>query len=185
MKSNQLATLVLRLLGIYCLIVFVPFVTVFSSALYYARSNSNYGTLMVALAALFCLLWLAVGVSLIAFSVSLGNKLTAGFAESNVTNLPFEQLQALAFAVAGALIFAESLPQLFSSISSLFAVLDQLAHKDQYPVGLRFNLWPTLLGAVGTFLKAGLGLWLFFGARGVALLWRSMRNFGTPKPPEN
>ena len=185
MKTNQLATLVLRLLGIYCLIVFVPFVTVFSSALYYARSDSNYGTLIIALAALFCLLWLAVGISLIAFSVSWGNKLATGIAESNVTNLPFEQMQALAFAVAGGLIFAESLPQLFNSIYSLFVSFNHLANREQYPAGTRFHEWNTLLIAMGTLLKAGLGLWLFFGARGFANFWRSMRNFGTPKPPEN
>jgi len=185
MKANQTATLTLRLLGIYCLIVFVPFVSVFSSALYYARSGSNYGTVITVLAVLFCFLWLAVGISLIVFSASWGNKLTTGFGESNVTNLSFEQIQALAFAVAGALIFAESLPQIFNSLYSIFAVLDQLANKDHYPIGTRFDLWPRLLGAVGTFLKAGLGLWLFFGARGVSKFWYSMRNFGTPKLPGN
>ena len=183
MKANQMATLVLRLLGIYCLIVFVPFVSVFSSALYYSRSGSNHGTVITVLAALFCFLWLAVGISLIVFSVSWGTKLTTGFAESNVTSLSFDQIQVLAFAVAGALIFAESLPQIFNSLYSFFTVIEQLAHKDEYPIGTRFDSWPALLNAVGTLLKAGLGLWLFFGARGAANFWRSMRDFGTPKPP--
>jgi hypothetical protein len=140
---------------------------------------------MITLAVLFCLLWLVVGFSLIVFSVPWGAKLTTGLAESNITTLSFEQIQALAFAVAGALIFAESLPQIFNSISSFFAVLEQLNHRDQYPTGTQFDSWPALLSASGTFLKAGLGLWLFFGARGVANFWRSMRNFGTPKPPGN
>ena len=58
MKANQLAALVLRLLGIYCLIVFVPFVSVFSGALYYARNTGNTGAVIVSLSVFFCLLWL-------------------------------------------------------------------------------------------------------------------------------
>jgi hypothetical protein len=47
--------------------------------------------------------------------------------------------------------------------------------------------WPFnkfgFLTAIGTLLKAMLGLWLFFGARGFANFWRFLRNAGTPKPP--
>ena len=182
MKANQLAALVLRLLGIYCLIVFVPFVSVFSGALYYARNTGNTGAVIVSLSAFFCLLWLAVGTSLIVCSAAWGKKLTKDFAESNVTSLSFEQIQVLAFAVAGALIVADTLPQIFSSIYSFIVLLHDFSNKDQYPIGARFDQWPNLLGAAGTFLKAGLGLWLFFGAHGAANFWRSMRNFATKSP---
>jgi hypothetical protein len=186
MKANQLATLVLRLLGIYCLIVFIPFVSVFGSAIFYAGStHDNSGITAIIIAILALAFWLGVGISLIVYSVPWGKRLTKDFAESSVTALPFEQIQVLAFTVAGVLIFAESLPQLFNSIYSFFVSLNHLANKDQYPTGTRFNEWRTLLIAVGTFLKIGLGLWMFFGARGFTNLWRSFRNFGTPNPPSN
>jgi len=181
MNANQLAALVLRLLGIYCLVEFIPFVSVFGSAIFHAGStHDNSGIAAMIIAILSLVFWLGAGILLIAFSVPWGKRLTKDFAESNVTALPFEQVQVLAFAVAGTLIFAETLPQLFSRIYSL----TQLAGRDQHG-GMKAEIWLTLLPAVGTFLKAGLGLWMFFGARGFANSWRWLRNFGTPNPPKN
>ena len=77
MKPNQLATLVLRLMGIYCLIVFVPMVPLFSSVLFYARSgNDGSGTAAIILAVLFLIFWLGIGILLIVRSVPWGEKLT-------------------------------------------------------------------------------------------------------------
>ena len=184
MKPNQLATLVLRLLGIYCLVVFVPMVPLFSSVLFYARSsNDGSGTAAIILAVLFSIFWLGVGILLIVRSVPWGEKLTPKtMGEGNITAVSFEQIQMLVFAVAGVLIFAEALPQLLNSISSFFTSLNQAAGRSQYPANAEFN-WHTLLAATGILLKAALGLWLFFGARGFASFWRSLRTFGTPKPP--
>lgn len=184
MKANQLATLVLRLLGIYCLIGIIPYISTIGSAMFNERRGLdytvNFATLIAALPFAF---WLGVGISLIVYSAPWGQKLTKDFVESNVTTLSFEQVQVLAFAVAGILILAGSLPQLFNSIYSL----SQLAEQEKY-AGLKpakAVVWHTVLPAVGTFLKAGLGFWMFFGARGFANSWRSMRNFGTPKLPVN
>jgi hypothetical protein len=182
MKANQLATLVLRLLGIYCLIEIIPYVSVYGSAIFYERRDLDYTVNSATTTAiLLFVFWLGIGISLIVYSVPWGQKLTKNFVESNVTALSFEQIQALAFAVAGILILAGSLPQLFNSIYSL----GQLAEEEKY-AGLKpvkAIVWHTVLPAVGTFLKAGLGFWMFFGARGFANFWRSIRNFGTPKPP--
>jgi preprotein translocase subunit Sss1 len=184
MKPNQLATLVLRLMGIYCLIVFVPMVPLFSSVLFYARSgNDGSGTAAIILAVLFLIFWLGIGILLIVRSVPWGEKLTPkNMGEGNITAVSFEQIQMLVFAVAGVLIFADALPQLLNSISSFFTSLNQVTGRSQYPANAEFN-WHSLLAAIGILLKAALGLWLFFGARGFANLWRSLRTFGTPKPP--
>jgi len=184
MKAHQLATLVLRLLGIYCLIEIIPYVSIYGSAIFYERRDLDYtvnsATIIAILPFAF---WLGVGISLIVYSVSWGQKLTKDFAESKVTTLSFEQVQVLAFAVAGILILAGSLPQLFNSIYSL----GHLAEQEKY-AGLKPGksaVWQTLLSAVGIFSKTGLGIWMVFGARGFAIFWRSMRHFGTPKPPES
>jgi hypothetical protein len=184
MKPDQLATLVLRLLGIYCLIVFVPMVPLFSSVVFYARSsNDNYGMAAIILAVLFLVFWLGVGILLMVCSVPWGKKLAPkDIGEGNITAVSFEQIQILVFAVAGVLIFAEALPQLLNSIFSFFTSLNQVAGRSQPPAYAEFN-WRSLLGAIGTLLKAALGLCLFFGAHGFANFWRSLRTFGTPKPP--
>jgi hypothetical protein len=185
MKANQLATLVLRLLGIYCLIVFVPMVHLFSSVLFYARSsNDAFGTAAIILTVLFLFFWLGIGILLIVRSVPWGEKLTPkDTGDGNITAVSFEQIQILAFAIAGVLIFSEALPQLLNSVFSFFISLNQVTGRNQPPAYAEFN-WQSLLSAVGTLLKAALGLWLFFGARGFASFWRSLRTFGTPKPPQ-
>jgi|GEM_PF-1436963 preprotein translocase subunit Sss1 len=184
MKANQLATLVLRLLGVYCLIVFVPMVPLFSSVLFYARSsNDASGMAAIILTVLFLFFWLGIGILLIVRSGPWGEKLTPkNTGEGNITAVSFEQIQTLAFAVAGVLIFSEALPQLLNSIFSFFTSLNQVTGRSQPPAYAEFN-WQSLLAAIGILLKAALGLWLFFGAQGFANLWQSLRTFGTPKPP--
>ena len=114
MKAHQLATLVLRLLGIYCLIEIIPFVSIYVSEINIARSAIGVlGISEIIIEILPFAFWLGVGISLIVYSVPWGQKLTKDFAESNVTTLPFEQIQVLAFAVAGILILAGSLPAAF------------------------------------------------------------------------
>jgi hypothetical protein len=184
MKPNQLATLVLRLLGIYCLIVFVPVVSLMSSALFFARrSNDSYETAALVLAVLFFVFWIGIGVSLIVCSVPWGKRIAPkDVDEGSITTVSFDQVQMLAFAVAGVLIFAEALPQLLNSLSSFFTSLNQVAGRSQYPPNTQFN-WSMFLAVTGTLLKAALGLGLFFGARGFANFWRFLRIAGTPKPP--
>lgn len=186
MKAAHFATLVLRLMGIYCLIALVPMVQLLNSFILYAQSSS--GTMSAPLIAMTILLvgvWLAVGIALIVFSSPLGKRLCPESAsEENIANLSFEQVQRLAFAVAGVLIIAETLPQLLNNIFSLFDYWIQAKRtdtpSDQHWLFNRYGI----ATIIGTFLKAALGLWLFFGAAGFANLWDSLRNFGTPQPPK-
>jgi hypothetical protein len=85
----------------------------------------------------------------------------------------------------GALIFTGALPQLLSSILSFYSSLIQITGRNQYSDGTQYYNWRALFIAVGTFLKAALGLWMFFGAHGFSNFWRLLRNFGTPNPPMN
>jgi hypothetical protein len=81
------------------------------------------------------------------------------------------------------LIFAEALPQLLNYIFTFLHYLIQLKGKNPDPdAGWPYTRFG-FVSAIGTFLKAALGLWLFFGAHGFANFSRQLRNFGTPKPP--
>ncbi|HEY4952600.1 MAG TPA: hypothetical protein VII71_04340 [Verrucomicrobiae bacterium] len=187
MKVNQLATLVLRLLGIYCFLQIVPTVATLSSLIFTMRiaDHSDGLTIGAFTPVLLPLIgWLVIAILLFACSAQWGEKLTKSSNEASITTISFEQMQILAFAVVGALIFAEAISQLFGSIYSASISFKHL-NKDQYPTGMQFNDWHSLLNAFGIILKTALGLWMFFGARGFANFWRSTRNFGTPKPPEN
>ena len=188
MKANQLVTLVLRLLGIYCLIQVIPAVTVASSVVpvIFAQHNLDHSAIpMMLVAVLFLTFQIAVGVILITQSVPWGEKLAPGNPDEGIiTAISFEQVQVLAFAAVGVLIFADALPQLFNSVYSIVYSMSQITGRNQYAGDTRY-IWQPILTAIGTILKAALGLWMFFGARGFANFWRSLRTFGTPKAPED
>jgi hypothetical protein len=192
MKANQLATLVLRLLGIYCLIQVIlgattslplaPALVVLGLERFNASETIGLVTVL-----LFLAVQLTVGILLIVKSVPWGERITPqNSAETTITSISFEQLHVLAFAVVGILIFADAFAQLINSFLSfllLHKIVSQIASQNQNPHNVA-SQWRILLTNFGTLLKAGLGLWMFLGARGFANFWRSLRNFGTPKSPE-
>ncbi len=185
MKPNQLAALVLRLLGIYCLIQVIPTITAASSIVIVAQTiehseNPILTTFLQASVPAFG--WLVAAVVLLVFSNFLGEKLAKGIHDEKITGITFEQMQVLAFAGVGVLLLAEGLSQLLSSIYSALLSANHF-NQDQYPPGMQFIDWRRLLSAAGIVLQTGLGAWMFFGAQGFANFWRSLRNFGTPKPP--
>lgn len=181
MKANQWATLTLRLLGIYLLTIAIPLLVESFEPLFNAVRLGNIG------AAIFAFLptigaTLVIGALLIAFSVPLGAKLApATTHHQDVTPVTFRQIETLAFAVAGLLIFAGALPQLFTSVFNLLFYL-QSGNSRVYENGASYTRQATEL-AIGVSLKATIGLWLFFGTDGFANFFNSMRNLGTPTPP--
>jgi len=187
MKPNQLATLVLRLLGIFCLIQFIPAIAITSSAAPIIRAPDSFGSSVIVAETfvfLFLALQLAVGILLIAKSVPWGEKLMPQKTdEAPLISTSLEQIQALAFGVAGVIIFSETLPQLANSFVSILTLLAPTAKGAGYPID-NFFIWRSFFIAMGTLAKAALGLWLFFGAHGFTKFWRTARNFGTPKPPQ-
>jgi len=197
MKPNQLATLVLRLFGIYCLIQVIPAITISTSTVAaaqgftYAQGKLDRSEVaMIAamvMVALYLAFWLVVGILLIVRSVPWGEMLTPkDIGEGNITEVSFENIQTLVFAAAGVLIFAGALPQLLNSIFSFFSNTHQIIGGNSSGSTSYNNYnWRALLIAIGTLIKAALGLWLFFGARGFANFWRSLRTFGTPKSPQS
>ena len=68
MKPNQLATLVLRLMGIYCLILLIPLTELLNNVFFYIHnSSSGPGMAAFIIALLVAVGWLAVGISLIVY----------------------------------------------------------------------------------------------------------------------
>jgi hypothetical protein len=180
MKANQLATLVLRLMGIYCLIQSIPLIGMSGAVVAnMVRDNFGFGAVAVFAHLLPALGLLIIGVLLLLFAASWGDRLaqspTAG---ADVSAVSFEQIQALAFAVAGVIIFTGALPQLASGIFNLanWAMFNSV---NQLLQAYRRTEFITEIGAIA---KAAIGLYLFFNARGFANFWRS-RQFGTPEPP--
>ena len=181
MKANQLATLVLRLMGIYFLVDVIALFWMFSTLIAEEIHRSNFtpaaiGTLMSVIALVI------LGILLITCSVPWGQRIVPKAADETISAISFKQLQTLAFAITGILIFAGALPQLLTSI---FRLLDSMSPQNQILNRLAGETNPYLIEySVGELLKLALGLCLFFGASGFANFWSAMRNFATPKPPQ-
>jgi len=180
MKANQLAILILRLLGIYVLVEAIPLILFSFATTYTVVSNGASPRVFWTL--IFIGSRVIIGILLIIFSRPWGEKLTPKTNDSeNVSPITFRQVQVLAFAVAGALIFASALPQLLTSIFTLLRSIP-LGDSVNDPYEISHNQLTTE-SALGILLKAALGIWLFFGADGFAN-FLVMRNFSTPKPPQ-
>lgn len=183
MKPNQLATLVLRLMGIYCLIHVLPTLSLFwVTTTTYMRIAESPAQFRVLMGALFPgISYLISGILLLVFSGVWGGKLTQDLDNEGIAAISAEQIQVLVFAVAGILIFASALPQVVNSITFLFG---RLTAGNDTPRNLSvYYDTQGVLSSFGVLVKAGLGLALFFRARGFANFWRSLRMFATPKPP--
>jgi hypothetical protein len=181
MKANQLATLVLRLMGIYCLIQSIPLIGM-SGAVVANLGRDTFGFAPVAVVAqlLPALGLLTTGILLILFAVSWGDRLVQPTtAAPDFSAVSFEQIQALAFAVAGVIIFTGALPQLANGI---FDMATWAMFKGENQVLQTYRRREFIM-EIGVIVKAAIGLYLFFNARGFANFWRSLRTFGTPKPP--
>jgi hypothetical protein len=186
MKANQLATLVLRLLGIYCLLQVLPTIVTLSSLVVVARMVEHSNNLILTTfvqASVPSICWLIVAVLLLKFSIPLGSKIATGIDDEKITEVSFEQVQVIAFAMVGAWLAAEGLSQLCNSIYSVFASAQHF-NSNQYPGGPQYIDWHLILRAFGVFLQTAIGLWMLFGTQGFLNFWRAMRNFGTPKSLE-
>ena len=172
MKANQLATLVLRLLGIYILIEATPTLVTSYGEIHGASMRGDtfplFGIFSILIARII------FGILLIAFSGSWGQKITPRKpAKKKFRRFHLSKFRAFGFALVGVLIFADALPQLFYYIFYLLTMVFQ---------GFLVSLSaPMLLGSI---LKAAVGLWMFFRAKSFTHFWHSRQNFDTPKPPQ-
>ena len=184
MKPILLAMLLLRLLGIYCLTQGVPVLGMFGTVILYAQNLEGASMTSALVASLLPgLCFLAMGVLLLVCAKSWGEKLVPVVTDDmSASPISFEQVQVLAFAVTGVLIFADALPQLFNSVSQLLNWATAGKGDWQRQGAHRAYSIQEATVAFGTVLQAILGLFLFFRTRGFANFWRSLRQFATPKP---
>lgn len=181
MTAQQLATLLLRLLGLYCLLqTFSLLGTTILLAVSTSGRSMAGEVLTLLLVGLPVLGTLLLGLGLLVGARRLGRYFVCG-ADDAVATVSFEQVQTLAFAVVGLLIFAESLPNLWNAAYVLALALLDSQDQMRIPAPHRFAEWGR---AAGTLLQAALGLTLFFGARGFANFWRTLRTAGTPPPSQ-
>lgn len=178
MSPINLAIVGLRLLAVYCFVESVPLFSAFGlvgTEIVQTVGRSQTSAVIESL--LPPILLLLSAILLFIFSVPLARRLTAScISDGKESVCNFEQLQALAFAVAGILIIATSLPSLGRAVQDLFVLYSYHKQGGTNSADRIFSSW---LYSIGVFAQLALGLVLLFNRQGFRNAWRWLRKAGT------
>ncbi len=156
MTRQELLALAVRIIGVYLLVMFGPY---YLSIFFQKSVTSTIAPLIQAS------LTLAVSLVLIFASCPIGRLLAGGKDESvNLTALTFSDWQTILFSAIGVVTTIRGLQQLGMSLLYIRAMSMELI--------------------VPAAVQIMLGVALFLGARGLANLWRRLRQAGTNIHPE-
>lgn len=179
MTKQEIASLALRLLGIYC---FIQALTFLASSLSLVGMNvTEMGlsrSLMIAGAALPIFGYLLAGVVLLMFGDRIAGKMInqdkhAGAPAAGITT---RDAQTLAFSIVGIYLITTSLPSLASLLWTI-AYYYRKGGPDLARAGVE-NVWRPTIQVIVEFM---IGVGLFLGARGVSSLWFFLQKVRGPK----
>jgi hypothetical protein len=120
---------------------------------------------------------LVLAVVLFILSEPLARRLASSpSADAKESVCTFEQFQALAFAVAGILILASSLPGLGRAVQDLFILYSYHKQGGMNPADRVFSSW---LYSAGVFAQLVVGVLLLLNPKGFRNVWRYLRSAGT------
>src|SRR5450432_1618136 len=116
MKANQLAALVLKLMGVFSLVEAIPLLVMnFSSSSFIGESaggNKSSNATLIAWLVLPSIIRIGIGIYLLARAELLAQKLMSQeLHDKTISTVSFGEVQVLAFALAGIFIFSAALPQ--------------------------------------------------------------------------
>jgi hypothetical protein len=179
MTPINLAIVGLRLLAIYCFVQAIPLFSAFGliAAMFSpgAFSGSQSTAIFTSLLPGGSLLVLAI--VLFIFSEALARRLTSSLSgDGKEIVCTFEQLQALAFAVAGILILTTSLPSFGKALQSLFILYSYHQQGATNSADRVFSSW---LYSIGVFAQLAVGLLLLLNPKGFRNVWHRLRTAGT------
>ena len=179
MSPINLAVVGLRLLAIYCFVQAIPLISEFGviGAMFFPEAFRSSQTTAIFSSLLPGGSLLVLAIVLFIFSEPLARRLTFSLSGDGKESIcTFEQLQALAFAVAGILILATSLPSFGKALQSLFILYSSHQQGATNPTDRVFSSW---LYSVGVFAQMAVGLLLILNPKGFRNVWHRLRTAGT------
>ena len=179
MPPINLAIVGLRLLAIYCFVQSIPLFSAFGlvAAMYVPESfgRSQPSAVFTALLPGGSLLLLSI--LLYVFSQPLARRIAPSTStEPSGSVCTFEQVQSIAFAVAGVLILATSLPSVGRALQDFVIMYSCYKQGGTNPADRVFNSW---LYSTGVIAQLVVGVLLLLNPKGFRNVWRYLRNAGT------
>ena len=173
MTQNQIASLSLKLLGIYSIIEAIPLLRELSQVFAWRGSKIEMETgpihtdlLLIGILISVGLL-LLIGFFLIFFSKSLARKMTT--AEETITKtteLTARNIQSIAFSVIGLVMIVIAIPHLVQLAANLEAL--KRTGAESIKQSIQIGTWFYSIGMAVQFI---LGILLFLGGRGLSSIW--------------
>ena len=179
MTSINLAIVGLRLLAVYCFVQAIPLFSSFGlvAVMFAPETPSHMRSTAFFTALLPGGLLLILSILLFVFSEPLARRVASTTSiETSGSVCTFDQVQSIAFAVAGILIVAMALP---SAGRALQGLVDMYAiHKQggDIPPHQGFNSWLYCTGVVAQLV---VGVLLLLNPKGFRNVWRLLRTAGT------
>jgi len=166
MTPIQIASLALKLLGVYAIIQSLPILGAFPGM--FAFDDDNVNKLYMFLGSILpCILLFGVGSLLILSSNKLAKKMMGtNDLNTSTSQLSGRNVQTIAFSVLGVALIAWAIPEL----SKIFANIQLLKNAgDEFPTkGMDIG---NKVYAIGLSIQFVVGLVLFFGAKGLSSIW--------------
>ncbi len=178
MSPINLAIVGLRLVAIYCFVQVMPLFFAFGTLVAVSHPDAHgYSQTTAILTLLPGGLVLVLAIVLFIFSEPLARRLASSLSSDvKEGGCTFEQLQALAFAVAGILILATSLPSLGRALQNLFILYSYHKQGGTNPTDQVYSSW---LYSIGVFAQLVVGVLLVLNPKGFRNVWRYLRTAGT------
>ncbi|MFA6054753.1 MAG: hypothetical protein WC769_05190 [Thermodesulfovibrionales bacterium] len=173
MNQYQIASLSLKLLGIYSIIEAIPLLRELSQVFAWRGSGIQMegGPIQTDLLLLGILisfgLLILVGICLILFSKSLARRITTkGEIITETTELTARNIQSIAFSVVGLVMIVIAIPHLVQLAANLQVLKN--AGSEAVKRDISIGTWVYSIGIAAQFI---IGVLLFFGSRGLSSLW--------------
>jgi uncharacterized membrane protein len=172
MSKREIAALALRLLGIYCLVTALPYISAlgvpFGTGL---PLQERVGAILGVYVPFGT--WIIVGLLLLVYAHHLGRWLVSGESEQPLSERwTSRQIQAIAFSVAGIYLLAVSLPDLCMFVVQ--AIAAYIAVSGMPKAQVQAVMQQQGAHVIASLLRTALGLWLFLGAKGWSNLWHRL-----------
>ena len=173
MTKKEVASLALKLLGLYAFIVSISMLQTIVFAIRTSIQTHTMNLLIIIIGVLIPLiLMITFGIYLIKTSDKLSNKIFTGIENDNkAIKLSLSAVQSIAFSVIGVFLITNAIPKLFQKIAQL--LLLALIQERVLLENVRQRLAENLLEII---IQLILGFYLFLGSESISKLWRKIHS---------
>lgn len=171
MTKRETTSLLVKLMGIYCLVQFAPSLTYILSFLGTIRDAPHVWIKLVTfgMMIIFPMIWIGFCIFIIRKSDKIAQRLYCEDSDaSQLSSLGFQEVQILGYNFIGVILLVQTFPQVVSLVTTLKAQQVYCSYPSR-PQVFYLNTLPRLLSFLTQFI---LGLILFLKPNGVANLWK-------------